>query len=93
MSTSSKAPLIDPVSISDTFCYELAKVETFGAFARLTFATPQNSAIREEPELERVIVAKIVVPRDSLAAMARALSDPSELPTDAAAANVERLVN
>jgi hypothetical protein len=92
-----RRPITEPCPIADTFCAEIVGVETFGAFARLTFATTQRSAYMdntEGPGLERVIVAKLIVPRDALQAMAEKMLVPTDLEKMASpGAAVARLVN
>lgn len=88
----------EPCPIMDTFCSDLVEVETFGAFARLTFGTIQRSSYMDDhtegQRLERVIVAKLIVPRDALQRMAEKMLAPTDLEKMASpSAAVVRLVN
>ena len=63
--------VFDP-GIPDTFCTNLVKVEPIGSGVnvRLVFAVPQDCG-REDPE--NVVVARLIIPAEELAAMAEAL--------------------
>ena len=66
------APLIESCAIPDMFCGELARIETIGPCSRLVFAVRQQGY--PEGSVERVVVARVVVPTEILPAMCAALS-------------------
>lgn len=67
-------PLTD-TSVSEVFCTNLARIEPIGSGAcvRLVFAVPEEARYRVPPVIENMIVAKLVVPVEELAAIAAAL--------------------
>jgi hypothetical protein len=64
-------PVIEISPIPDIVCCELAMVERIGPLTRLTFAMPQSSAAPAygDTRVERVVVAKLVVPSEALSAI------------------------
>ena len=73
----SQHPLLEPVSISDTFCTELAYVERIGPCLRLVFAVEQS--IVDSNSAERLVMAKVVLPAEAALMMLAQLSAPPKL--------------
>jgi len=71
-------PLIEPIAISDTYASGLARIEDFGATMRFTFCAIQHPICGGAHDLERVVVLRLVMPREaasSAAMMAIAAAD------------------
>lgn len=68
----------EPCPIQDTFCTTLVRVERLGPCLRLVFAVPDSAPLAGDPMM--VVIGKIVVPADQIAAIAAKLLDvPAEV--------------
>ncbi|WP_428031797.1 hypothetical protein [Ancylobacter sp.] len=70
-------PLTEPCVITDTFCSELALVESIGPCLRLTFAVAQTIHGCDGAS-ERTVVAKVVIPAEAVASLLRQISGPAK---------------
>jgi hypothetical protein len=59
-----KAIAIEPIPLSDTFCMGIAKIEIIGPNARFFMYSDQASL--NDAGIERVIVAKFVLPVEAI---------------------------
>ena len=62
--------LLEPYGVTDTFATELARVEVVGPCVRLMFAVAQRSVGWPDERVERLVVEKLVIPREAALAMA-----------------------
>jgi len=67
MSISLSSPLTESIAIPDTFVTGLARIEDLGVCWRFTYFTRHRPLNGGEHEIERVIVARIVMPKDAAA--------------------------
>ena len=61
------APLTEPIAVQDIYVSGLARIEDLGACFRFTYYSTQRPLNGGEHDLERVIVARIVMPKDATA--------------------------
>lgn len=77
MSEPSETLPLTECSTGDVFATELARVERLGSVVRLTFAVMQSCEIAAgRLEVERFVIARMILPVEALAAMTRMLSSP-----------------
>jgi hypothetical protein len=62
--------IIETAVIDDVFCMECAKVERLGPCLRLIFAVPHTETFGPG---YRIVVARLVIPEEEIAAVAAAL--------------------
>lgn len=60
-------PLTEPIAVPDTFVTGLARIEDLGACYRFTYFSSYRPLNGGEHDLERAIVARIVMPKDAAA--------------------------
>jgi len=62
------APLTEPIAIVDTFASGLARIEDLGACWRFSYFAYHRPLHGGEHDLERVIVSRIIMPKEAAAA-------------------------
>jgi hypothetical protein len=68
---------IEPAPVVDTFATQLVAVENLGSVSRLTFASAQRPIEDMTLSPELVVVAKLVLPTEAVAAMVGVLTTPA----------------
>lgn len=63
-------PLVEPVAVADIFVSGLARIEDLGANLRFTFFTYQRPVFGDGHEMERVVVARLVLSHDAVTSAA-----------------------
>lgn len=61
------APLTEPIAVPDIFVSGLARIEDLGSCFRFTYFSNQRPLQGDAHDLERVVVARIVMPKDAAA--------------------------
>lgn len=67
MKVPNTSPLTEPIAVPDTYVSGLARIEDLGACFRFTYFSTHRPLCGGEHDLERVIVARIVMPKDAAA--------------------------
>lgn len=60
-------PLVEPIAVPEIYIDGIARIEELGANVKLTFFTFQRPVDGSCGALERVIVARFVMPREAMA--------------------------
>jgi hypothetical protein len=64
-------PLIEPTPLTEIFTTGLASVDHRGEYVRLTFFSEYSIAERDLDACERVVVARVVMPRGAFSDLVR----------------------
>lgn len=67
MVVAASAPLTEPIAIIDTFASGLARIEDLGVCWRFSYFAYQRPLNGAEHDMERAIVARIIMPKDAAA--------------------------
>ena len=73
-------PLVEPIAVQEIYIDGIARIEQIGVCLKLTFFTFQRPTGGDAHDLERVVVARFVMPKEAVAAaamQAMAASDTS----------------
>lgn len=63
-------PLVEPIAVQEVYIDGIARIEQMGPCLKLTFFTFQRPAGGAEHDMERVVVARFVMPAEAVASAA-----------------------
>ena len=64
------APLVEPIAIQEVYIDGIARIEQVGVCLKLTFFTFQRPTGGDAHDMERVVVARFVMPKEAVASAA-----------------------
>jgi hypothetical protein len=66
----STAPLTEPIAVQDIYCSGLARIEDLGSCLRFTFYASQRPICGDDHDIDRVVVARLVLSKEATSAAA-----------------------
>lgn len=63
-------PLVEPIAVPEIYIDGIARIEQVGPNLKMTFFTFQRPAHGQEHDVERVVVARFVMPIEAVASAA-----------------------